>query len=236
MKTEKLLLMEPAETTRATSPKTSTASTHAYTKIRAAILSGEIEAGCRLKEDYLTEFCGVSRTPIREALRKLSFEGLIVVTPHHGAQVTVVGTNDLEEIYSLRAMLESRAAARAATRIRPDQIARLQELQQIMEKAVPKGDVAINEHMTPANAEFHQLILEAADSPRLLTMASVVVEIPLTKRTFAAYSREERQRSLMQHRELISAFCAKNAEWAASTMTSHVNAAYHALMRSTARG
>jgi DNA-binding GntR family transcriptional regulator len=211
-----------------------TAGHRAYETIRAMILEGQFEPGHWLKEEELTVICGASRTPVREAIRRLSAEGLVVKVPRLGAQVATVEHAELEEIYALRAMIESHAAARAAERFEPDQIARLKELATIMEKAATAGPDAIRSRYTPANAEFHRIILHAAKSPRLVAMAALVVELPLTLRTLVSYTQEDRQRSLRHHRELISAFEAGSVAWASAAMQSHIHAALHALVRSKA--
>ena len=208
-----------------------TAGQRAYDTIRRLILEGRLSPGHWLKEEELTAICGASRTPIREAIRRLAAEGLVVKAPRLGAQVATVGPSELEEIYALRAMIESHAARRAAERITPEQIAQLKCLAKIMEKAATSGAEQIRTRYTPANSEFHRIILEAAMSPRLVAMAAIVVELPLTLRTLASYTPEDRQRSLRHHAELIAAFEARSPEWAAAAMESHVHAALHALLR-----
>ncbi|MEY4256091.1 MAG: hypothetical protein RLZZ141_1318, partial [Pseudomonadota bacterium] len=215
----------------------STASARAYDLIRSLILEGRFAPGERLKEEELTDLCGVSRTPVREGLRRLAIEGLVVVTPHQGAQVAAIGDGELEEIYALRAMIEGHAAGRAALLIAEQDIAKLKALASEMEAAVRDanrhevGAAELNARFTPANSEFHRIILDAAMSPRLAAMASLVVEIPLILRTLARYSEEELMRSLQHHRELIAAFEARDEDWARSVMRSHVLAASHAVVR-----
>lgn len=205
----------------------------AYTIIKALILKGEFRSGERLKEHELTERCNVSRTPIRQALSRLAAEGLVVVTPNSGAQVFSIGVQELEEIYTLRSMIESHAAFRAASRITTDALEQLKQLANTMEGAVDNGNDSIERVFTEANGSFHHLILDAAMSPRLSSMAALVIEIPLALRTFALYSDQEKRRSLSHHRELIEALDARDAIWAASVMRSHVHSAYQALLRST---
>jgi len=216
----------------------STASARAYDLIRSLILEGRFAPGERLKEEELTDLCGVSRTPVREGLRRLAIEGLVVVTPHQGAQVAAIGEGELAEIYALRAMIEGHAAGRAAVLIDDDDIAKLKALASEMEAAVAAsnsdlggGAAELNARFTPANSEFHRIILDAAMSPRLAAMASLVVEIPLILRTLARYSEAELRRSLQHHRELIAAFEARDEDWARSVMRSHVLAASHAVVR-----
>jgi len=209
-----------------------TASSRAYQTIREMIFAGRFAPGERLKEDDLTTLCGVSRTPVREALRRLGTEGLVIDNPHHGVQVAVVRVADLEEIYALRAMVESHAAQRAATRITAAQIARLKTLAEVMEAAIEEGEAADRVRFIPANAEFHRCIWEAAMSPRLAHMAALVVELPLTVRTFSSYSADDRRRSAVHHRDIIAAFEARSPDWASSIMSSHIHAAFQALARS----
>jgi DNA-binding GntR family transcriptional regulator len=204
----------------------------AYEMIKAAILAGQFAPGERLKEDELTALCGMSRTPVREALRRLGIEGLVLVTPNAGAQVAIMAAEDLEEIYALRAMIEGHAAERAAAQITDAQLARLQALADEMDAAVEAGGEALHARFTTANAEFHRIILDAAMSPRLSAMAALVIELPLTLRTLALYSETDKRRSLRHHRELIDAFGARDRGWAASVMKSHVHAAFRALVRS----
>ncbi len=209
----------------------STAGEKAYRIIREAILSGRFEPSQRLKEAELTALCNVSRTPVREALHRLGTEGIVVVTPNSGAQVSTVSPTELEEIYALRAMLEAHAAARAARNLTPDAIDRLKHLAAAMEDLILQPPEVINREFTPVNAAFHKIILDAAMSPRLAAMAGLVVQVPLVLRTLASYSIEDRRRSMAHHRELIEAFIARDAEWASSVMKSHIHAAFRALVR-----
>jgi DNA-binding GntR family transcriptional regulator len=207
------------------------AGARAYEFIKEGIVSGRFRPGYRLKEDELTVLCRVSRTPVREALKRLAIEGLVVVTPNAGAHVAAVDDLELEEIYALRAMIEGHAARRAAASITADDIERLKALAAAMEEALRAGGEDMQPTFTNANAEFHHIILRAANSPRLLSMATLVIELPLTLRTFARYSERDRIRSAQHHRDLIDAFESRNGDWASLIMKSHVQAAFCALVR-----
>ena len=218
----------------------STVSARAYSVIRGLILEGRFPPGERLKEEELTEFCGVSRTPVREALRRLALEGLVVLIPHQGAQVAEIGEGELLEVYALRAIIESYAAGRAATRVTVDSINRLKVLAAEMEDAVAQAIEHRQDNLygryTVANSEFHKIIMEAANSPRLSAMATLVVEVPLILRTLARYSDAELSRSLQHHRELIEAFEAGDEDWAASVMRCHIRAAAQVVVRPSGDG
>ena len=212
----------------------STAGGKAYELIRGAILSGEFTPGRRLKEEELTTLCEVSRTPVREALRRLALEGLVVVTPNAGAQVSDTSPGELAEIYALRAMIEGHAAERAASLIDTGALAKLRELANRMEGFLDLAVQAFGPQFTDANAEFHRIILDAAMSPRLSAMSALVIELPLTRRTLELYSRNDLVRSMGHHRELVDALEARDGAWAASVMRSHIHAAYQALVRAAA--
>lgn len=209
----------------------STAGGKAYARIRGSILSGEFSPGARLKEEELTTLCEVSRTPVREALRRLALEGLVVVTPNAGAQVSAVSAAELAEIYALRAMIEAHAAERAAGLIGAHALQRLSELAGQMERSLTFDGAEFDKEFLAANAEFHRIILDAALSSRLSAMAALVTELPLSQRTLAQYSPQDLTRSMSHHRELIDALQARDGAWAAAVMKSHIHAAYQALAR-----
>lgn len=206
------------------------ASTRAYEIIKSAIIAGTFAPGDRLVEAELTTLCQVSRTPVREALRRLASEGFAVFSPNQGAHVAEMGSAELEDLYELRALIEGYAAARAATRLSEEQIEEMEALALQIEASIEEAG-AIASTVAPANSRFHRIILEAAESPRLLTLASVVVEAPLALRTIERYSPEQRARSVQHHRELIAAFRARDPQWARSVMTSHIKAAFAAIKR-----
>jgi DNA-binding GntR family transcriptional regulator len=168
---------------------------------------------------------------VREALRRLASEGLVTVTPNAGAQVSTISDDELKDIYHLRAMVEGYAAERAARLIDASAIARLRVLAIQMEAAAAGAGAQVRAEIAPYNSEFHRIIMDAADSPRLLGMSAFVIEVPLTIRTLSRYSPEALARSMGHHRELIEALEARDGDWAASVMTSHIHAAYQALIR-----
>ncbi len=206
------------------------AAEEAQAALRAAILGGEIEPGARLGEVELAEQLGVSRTPVREALRRLAADGLVEVLPNRGARVAQWTPEDLDEIYELRALLESHGAARAAVRIDAAEVAVLGKLCDDMDACVRRGRKRDLDRITTLNSEFHMRILERSDSPRLGALMAAVVQVPLVARTFHQYSAESLARSLGHHRELVAALGARDAAWAGSVMRSHVLAARAVLL------
>lgn len=201
------------------------ASEQAAARLRGAIRSGEYAPGDRLGEVELAATLGVSRTPIREALRLLEAQGLVEILPNRGARVVRWSVEDLEEIYDLRSTLESHAAFRAATRVRPEVLGRLFALCSAMEDAVADGSSEDLVRLSELNNQFHGEIITAADSPRLSAILASLVQVSLVARTFAQYSADELARSMHHHREIATALEARAAEWAAAVMRTHVLAA-----------
>lgn len=212
----------------------SKASLKAYTTIRARIIAGRFTPGTRLKEEELVDVCGVSRTPIREALRRLHQEGLVNFVPNQGTYVTDWNAADLDEVFALRGVLESHAARVAAERITGEQIAKMRVLADTMDDAVARQLRDFDRVFIQANSEFHHTVLAAAANKRLTAMVDQVIEIPIVLRTLQGYSPEDIERSLQHHRELIAAFEARDPAWAEAVMRSHIHAAHHSIMRRTA--
>ncbi|ADL47280.1 GntR family transcriptional regulator [Micromonospora aurantiaca] len=197
----------------------------AYESIKTRILGGAYEPGKKLSEEDLAAAVGVSRTPVREALRRLHAEGLVDWEANRGATVPAWREQDLEEIFELRALLEGYGAELAATRITPEEIARLRELCAEMEgyAAGQRRDRA--DRIAVCNAQFHEIILGAGRNRRLSALLGAVVQTPLVNRTFRRYDEAAMARSMSHHRELIDAFEARDRAWAGSVMRAHILAA-----------
>ncbi|HLV77765.1 MAG TPA: GntR family transcriptional regulator [Marinobacter sp.] len=197
-----------------------------FEEIKRKIITGEFSPGERLREATLAEEFNVSRTPVREALRQLSESGLVVFLKNQGARVRVWKKEEILDSYEIREAMEAIAAKRAATQISDSDLKTLKVLHQKM-TALAEQDAPDIEIMARYNAEFHSKIITAANSPRLALVIKSVVEIPLVRRTFLRYSRDQLNRSLDHHRELLSAFEAHDGDWASSVMHRHIRAASH---------
>ena len=205
----------------------SRASDRAHEQIKALILSGRMPPGAPLREEHLAELCGVSRTPVRDALRRLESELFVVRSDSQRTFVADWSHEDVDEMFILRGMLESHAAARAASRITIAQIALLKNLNRAIEKAAAKARPDIGAFLDN-NREFHRIFIEAAASPRLSTTLATLVEQPVVRRTAMTYDREQLERSAHEHAGLITAFEARDADWAQSVMHAHIRRACHA--------
>jgi DNA-binding GntR family transcriptional regulator len=202
----------------------SKASDLAYARIRAGITGGEWAPGAPLREEDLATLCGVSRTPVREALRRLEAEYLVRRSGGARSFVADWSADDIAEMFALRAILEGHAAARAATRIGAEALAALAALNAEIEAAIPPGDT---DRFLAANRAFHAIVLDAAQSPRLAAMLTALVEQPVVRRTARHYGSAEFRRSHAEHAALIEALRAGDAQWAESTMTGHIRRAFH---------
>jgi DNA-binding GntR family transcriptional regulator len=206
----------------------SSAGERAYELIRSSIIEGTLRQGEPVREEKFAADVGVSRTPVREALRRLHAEGLVAFEAHRGARVVTWSTEAVDEIFALRAMVEGRAARWAATRSTPEIIDRLSQLAEKMRKAAAGGPSRLQE-LTTLNNEYHGLIAETGGGPQLETIRQTLVQLPLVYRTFHWYSRPDLQRSMNHHDEIIDALTAGDGEWAEASMTAHIHAARHAL-------
>lgn len=202
----------------------------AYLRLRGQILDGDLRNGERLGEEELAEALGISRTPVREALRRLAAEGLVEVLPNRGARVSVWDENDVADIFELRVLLESHAARRAAGNVTDDLIERLTTICDEMEAEVAAEGGRDLKAVATKNREFHATVVEASGSPRLPGLVASLVHVPVIMQTFKTYSDEALNRSLRHHREIVDALLARDGVWAHSVMRAHVLAAQHQII------
>ena len=201
---------------------------HACEVLRELILSGKYKPGERLREEELTTITGVSRTPVREALRNLAQEGFVVIENNRGASIPAYTTKDLDEIYGLRTLLESHAARRAAGRVTPEQITALEKINNEFREHAgkPNGNADDTDRfllLTRLNSEFHNIILDASDNSQLSKHVKQLAQAALTARTFARLGTTGQSRSAEGHDEIIRALKAGHADWAEAAMRSHVH-------------
>lgn len=203
----------------------------AYQTVKEGIVSGRYPPSARIREQDIAADAGVSRTPVREALRRLHAEGLIDFRPNLGSVVTTWSQADADEVFALRAMLEAFGARRAALHATPAQLETLRRLAREQHQESLQRREGYIERIGELNSSFHRALQEAASSPRLARALAALIEAPLMMNTFLRYSIEDLQRSAAHHLELVTALEAHDPDWAASVMESHIHAAHRALMR-----
>lgn len=187
--------------------------------LRKAIITGELPPGERLMETQLGEKLGVSRTPIREAIRKLELEGLVVMVPRKGAQVAQFTQKDIKDVLEVRAALEALAVRLACKRMDERSFLRLQLVITEYEYAAKENDI---ETMILKDVEFHEIIFSATENDKLVQMFGNLGEqvhrfrIAYLKNTAESMSVQE------EHTEILKALRAGDADGAAKLATTHI--------------
>jgi DNA-binding GntR family transcriptional regulator len=194
--------------------------------IRARIMSGEIPIGAQLRQAELANALGVSRTPVREALRQLQTGGLIEVVPNRGAVVRVPAPWEVREAYEVRAELEGLACERAVSRITADVLDELRATNQVIREigTQPRTGGPSPSPATVANDRFHLLIHQVAGNDRL---AKVIREInEAFPRNVSALVLQDhprhREDNLKEHERIVQALADENADLARREMRAHV--------------
>ncbi|HNP65031.1 MAG TPA: GntR family transcriptional regulator [Woeseiaceae bacterium] len=204
------------------------AAQRAYTTLRAGIIEGAHPPGARITEQEIAESAGVSRTPVREALRRLEAEGIVRFVPHQGAFVTTWSVQDAEDIFELRAMLEGYGARLAAGKATDADVAQLRQLAVSQCEEASARSPGYLERIADLNSQFHHRLLQVASSARLEATLVTISSAPLVLQTFRDYDDDDLGRSAHHHLEIVEAIEAGDAAWAESVMRSHVMAARRA--------
>lgn len=206
-------------------PSRADSSDRAYAALFARISEGTIRAGDRLFEQSLAADLGVSRTPVRDALKRLAAEGLVDIEPHRGAQVVSFTPEDVASLYALRAEFEPVAARLAVPTMSEPEVARLSDLAARMEQIVAGGTDAGG--LTVLNNEFHAVFVEGAGSRHLSIALQALFRPAVVTKTFRTYDRRALERSMQHHAELVEAAAARDGEWAEAVMRAHILSARH---------
>jgi DNA-binding GntR family transcriptional regulator len=205
--------------------------------IRARIMSGEIPIGAQLRQADLAAALGVSRTPVREALRQLQAGGLIEVLPRRGAVVRVPAPWEVREAYEVRAELEGLACVRAVGEIASEQLDELRRTIDVLREDPPGKDAPVSpttvSPTTVANDRFHALIHEVAGNERLArTIRDINDAFPRNVSALVLQDNPRlRANNVDQHERIVEALAANDPELARQLMREHVVAAGDALAR-----
>jgi DNA-binding GntR family transcriptional regulator len=189
----------------------------AYAQVRAAIVESRYPPGHRLIEQRIAEELGLSRTPVREALRMLQAEGLVVSERNRGAMVRPLSQTEVVDLYGLRIRLESYAVEVATERATETELGALAEAADAFGAA--GGDVPV---LHAANRRFHDGILEAARHHRLTAMLARTVDIPLVYQALRSFGPAEIERSDTFHHLIVTAMCRRDAKRAGDLMAEHI--------------
>lgn len=205
----------------------------AYHAIRDGIAAGRYAPGARLVEEAIAEREGVSRTPVRQALRRLEREGVVEIRERRGAAVRPMSPRELSDLYEVRARLEAFACELAAERAEPAQIGELDRAAEDFERAtgIP-DDAARLEAVRERNDAFHQKIAEATGNAFLSLVLTAIRDNPLALRSFRSFGTTELGRSALFHRMIARAIGERRGDRAARLMIEHVLQARDALRES----
>lgn len=202
-------------------------------QMRTAILDGQYKPGEWMRQERIAQELGVSQMPVREALKELASEGLIEHVPYRGARVVNISANDVEDIYALRAFLESRAAGLAASQITPEELTELKQLHaEIEEYSAPEHLAKYRE----LNRRFHELIFTASRRDYLIrTLKLLWAAFPTM--LMGNYPRTASQPlvgrdnvDLIEHATIIDALKRGNADAAQKAMKEHIESVMRELM------
>ncbi len=191
-----------------------------YEELKMQILKGSIIPGTRMMEVELAEEMGVSRTPIREAIRKLEKEGLVTIEPRRGAYASMISTEDMVEILEVRQDLEGLAAFFAANRMTDEQMEELREVSSNYNDAVKRGKM---EDMIKYDTRFHHIIVESCRNKILVQMIEQLQELVLRFR-YIYYDNFRRAENMPEeHEAIVAAILEGDADKARAAADIHID-------------
>ena len=207
------------------------ASEKAYEVLKQRLVAGSYAPGAQLKEEHIARELGLSRTPVRTALKHLIVDGLATLDAGRGVRVAEWTDADIMETYHLRSLLEAHAAELAAQRRNPSVVAELEHLNRQMAATIARGGPDMVLALQAINSRFHRAILDASASPRLKTLLATIIDMPIVVRSFSVSTRADIQQSLQHHRDLTDAIASGDGDVAAQAMQLHLRIAARRLFR-----
>ncbi|MBE5922323.1 MAG: GntR family transcriptional regulator [Lachnospiraceae bacterium] len=190
-----------------------------FQTLRNAIIRGELKPGERLLEIQLSEMLGVSRTPIREAIRKLELEGLVVMEPRKGATVASITAQDLTDVLEVRRVLESLAAELASKKRTEEDVSQLAELHEQMQNEENIKDL---HKLANLDETFHDILYRATGNQRLFQMINQLREQLYWYRLAYVKSEEARKNVFAEHLEILEALKNQDVKAAKKAMKLHI--------------
>jgi len=191
-----------------------------FKTLRAAILKGELEPGERLMEIQLSKRLGVSRTPIREAIRKLELEGLVLVVPRKGAEVAGITEKNLRDVLEIRRSLEELAIDLACQRMTEEEIGELTKRQEDFRKAVETNDMI---KIAETDEAYHDVIYKGTANDKLVQILNNLREQMYRYRLEYIKDTGKRQLLLLEHDNILKALQLRNMEMAKKAMREHID-------------
>lgn len=192
-----------------------------FKTLREAILRGDLAPGERLMEIQLANQLGVSRTPIREAIRKLELEGLVVMIPRRGAEVAKITEKDLRDVLEVRTSLEELAISLACERMTDEDIEELKAALDRFDAALAQKDVT---KIAAMDVAFHDVIFASTQNARLIQILNNLREQMYRYRLEYLKDFSTHERLCGEHKEIVEAIATRNSVWAKKLIQEHI---YH---------
>ena len=190
-----------------------------FNHLRQAILTGELKPGERLMEIHLADKLGVSRTPIREAIRKLELEGLVTMIPRRGAEVAQITEKSMNDVLEVRQALDALCVELACDRITDEGIAALKAAKEAFEQSVKTKD---NRTIAQADIEFHDIIVQATGNQRLIQLVNNLAE-QMYRYSFE-YIKDSSQHDTLieEHSKIYQCLVANDKEASSAAVRTHI--------------
>jgi len=198
----------------------------AYARLLEGIRAGNLRPGDRLTETDLATRLGISRTPVREAIRALEIDGLVIHTPRVGATIRALNSAEITELYEMRAVLEGTAARFAARAAYKSEVAELQDINQEMTAAL--GNPA---ELSTLNARFHVVLLNAARNRFLVRSMQSIQKTLLILGPSTLEETDRAEAALREHQAIIDALVAHDEDAAEAAMRTHIEAAHRTRLK-----
>lgn len=199
-----------------------------FQTIRQGILHGVLPPGQRLMEIQLAKHLGVSRTPVREALRMLELEGLVVTVPRHGAEVAEITQKDLQDVLEVRCALEALAVDLACLAITPEEIQSLRVNTNEFEKLIESDNISA---LAACDVAFHDIIFTATRNNRLVQLLNNLSEQMYRYRLEYLKDKTARPNLLEEHKEIIMHLENRDTTKAKEVITRHINKQYEDVIK-----
>ncbi|AEF92987.1 transcriptional regulator, GntR family [Desulfotomaculum nigrificans CO-1-SRB] len=200
-----------------------------FETLREAIITGKLEPGERLMEIQLAEEMGVSRTPVREAIRKLELEGFVVMIPRKGAYVAGISHKDITDVFEVRAALEALAAGLAAER------ATEEEIENLNRSLIAYSEQTNRQNITgivETDTDFHDLLYKCSRNERLIMIITHLREIIQRVRTVSLSQPGRSKDAIEEHRQIVDAIADRNVELAQTLAREHIYNAENIMLNS----
>lgn len=193
-----------------------------FHEIHEKILNGVYRDSEELREIAIAEELGVSRTPVREALRQLELEGLVKIVPNKGAVVTAITKKDVKDIYMIRSMLEGLCARWATENITEEQLDEMEEILLLSEFYINKKKKEPTTQVVELDGKFHEVLYQASDSRIMKHLLSDFHKYVRLARRTSVENPERAEKSIEEHRALLEAIKAKDADKAEELANKHM--------------